>query len=95
MGDSKDVGEMSDKLTDLVVTNKKLSVNDFETLQIIGRGAFGEVRVCKRKGTAAARYNNTATSTYVLFFIESNITLQSICCSITDTYLQTQPKYMP
>jgi serine/threonine protein kinase len=28
---------------------KKMSVNDFETLTIIGRGAFGEVRVCRKK----------------------------------------------
>jgi serine/threonine kinase 38 len=28
---------------------KKMSVYDFETLTIIGRGAFGEVRVCRKK----------------------------------------------
>jgi serine/threonine protein kinase len=28
---------------------KKMNVNDFETLTIIGRGAFGEVRVCRKK----------------------------------------------
>jgi serine/threonine kinase 38 len=28
---------------------KKMSVLDFETLTIIGRGAFGEVRVCRKK----------------------------------------------
>jgi len=28
---------------------KKMSINDFETLTIIGRGAFGEVRVARKK----------------------------------------------
>jgi len=28
---------------------RKLNVNDFETISIIGRGAFGEVRVCRKK----------------------------------------------
>jgi len=28
---------------------KKLTVNDFETVAIIGRGAFGEVRVVRKK----------------------------------------------
>lgn len=28
---------------------KKISVKDFEPLNIIGRGAFGEVRICKHK----------------------------------------------
>ncbi len=27
----------------------KISVRDFEPLKIIGRGAFGEVRVCRHK----------------------------------------------
>lgn len=30
----------------------KISVRDFEPLKIIGRGAFGEVRVCKNKKTS-------------------------------------------
>jgi len=30
---------------------KKMNVDDFETLQIIGRGAFGEVRLCRKKDT--------------------------------------------
>jgi serine/threonine kinase 38 len=30
---------------------KKISVKDFEPLQIIGRGAFGEVRICRIKET--------------------------------------------
>jgi len=33
----------------LKARRKKMSVNDFETLTIIGRGAFGEVRVCRKK----------------------------------------------
>ena len=30
---------------------KRITVNDFELLQIIGRGAFGEVRICRIKET--------------------------------------------
>lgn len=30
---------------------KKMTVDDFERLTIIGRGAFGEVRVCRHKGS--------------------------------------------
>ncbi len=30
---------------------KKISVKDFEPLTIIGRGAFGEVRICRLKET--------------------------------------------
>jgi len=29
----------------------KISARDFDPLKIIGRGAFGEVRVCKHKKT--------------------------------------------
>ena len=31
---------------------KKISTRDFEPLSIIGRGAFGEARVCRNKKTA-------------------------------------------
>ena len=30
---------------------KKLSPEDFEPIKVIGRGAFGEVRICKWKET--------------------------------------------
>jgi serine/threonine kinase 38 len=30
---------------------KKISVRDFDPLNIIGRGAFGEVRICRLKET--------------------------------------------
>ena len=30
---------------------KKISTHDFEPLSIIGRGAFGEVRICRHKET--------------------------------------------
>ena len=33
------------------MSRTKISVKDFEPLKIIGRGAFGEVRVCKDKKT--------------------------------------------
>jgi serine/threonine kinase 38 len=29
----------------------KLTADDFEPVEIIGRGAFGEVRVCRKKDT--------------------------------------------
>ena len=29
----------------------KITINDFEPVAIIGRGAFGEVRVCRKKDT--------------------------------------------
>ena len=34
-----------------VYRRAKISVKDFEPLKIIGRGAFGEVRVCRDKKT--------------------------------------------
>jgi hypothetical protein len=33
-----------------IVEKKKFSVNDYESLAVIGRGAFGEVRLVRRKG---------------------------------------------
>ena len=36
----------------VVYRRKKLTVKDFEPLSIIGRGAFGEVRICKIKETS-------------------------------------------
>jgi serine/threonine kinase 38 len=40
-------------LTDsqIACRRKKITVRDFEPLSIIGRGAFGEVRICKVKAT--------------------------------------------
>lgn len=35
----------------ILYRRKKISVKDFEPLNIIGRGAFGEVRICKHKET--------------------------------------------
>lgn len=33
------------------VKRQKMSVKDFEPIEIIGRGAFGEVRLCRNKNT--------------------------------------------
>ncbi len=33
------------------MNRKRVSVNDYESIKIIGRGAFGEVRVCRDKST--------------------------------------------
>ena len=38
-------------LTSALCRRVKISVKDYEPLKIIGRGAFGEVRVCKDKRT--------------------------------------------
>ena len=35
----------------LRLTRRKITIREFESLDIIGRGAFGEVRVCKHKET--------------------------------------------
>lgn len=35
----------------LLCRRSKISVHDYEPLKIIGRGAFGEVRVCRHKKT--------------------------------------------
>ena len=35
----------------LRLTRKRITIQEFESLGIIGRGAFGEVRVCKVKET--------------------------------------------
>ena len=34
------------------VKRQKMSVKDFEPIEIIGRGAFGEVRLCRNKNTS-------------------------------------------
>jgi serine/threonine kinase 38 len=34
-----------------VCRRKKITLKDFDPLSIIGRGAFGEVRICKFKET--------------------------------------------
>jgi serine/threonine kinase 38 len=35
----------------LIDSRKKVTVKDFEPLSIIGRGAFGEVRICRQRAT--------------------------------------------
>ena len=34
-----------------IIRRQKITVQDFEPIAIIGRGAFGEVRVCRDKET--------------------------------------------
>jgi len=42
--------KLNDKTTEQSrATAKKMSIADFDTISIIGRGAFGEVRVCRKK----------------------------------------------
>lgn len=33
--------------------NKKISLNDFELIKVVGRGSFGKVYLVKRNGTEA------------------------------------------
>lgn len=40
---------------DTRVAKKKINVDDFESLAIIGRGAFGEVRLVRKKGDPTSR----------------------------------------
>jgi serine/threonine kinase 38 len=35
----------------IIFRRKKITLKDFDPLSIIGRGAFGEVRICKFKET--------------------------------------------
>lgn len=49
MTDKKETSDVTVQFKNLSVTHKKMSVNDFEPLRIIGRGAFGEVKICKKK----------------------------------------------
>ncbi len=34
---------------------RRLTINDFDLMQIIGRGSFGEVRLCKDKRSGTSR----------------------------------------
>lgn len=42
---------LHEEAKDLRKQRRKLKPQDFEPISIIGRGAFGEVRVCRRKDT--------------------------------------------
>ena len=34
-------------------TRKKMNIREFQPLSIVGRGAFGEVRICRQKSNGA------------------------------------------
>ncbi len=42
---------MPDTCENLLRPNKKISLNDFELIKVIGRGSFGKVYLVKRNGT--------------------------------------------
>ncbi|EKX36925.1 hypothetical protein GUITHDRAFT_116948 [Guillardia theta CCMP2712] len=44
----KEFGENESRYRRIV--RQKMSINDFLTIKVIGRGAFGEVRLCRGKG---------------------------------------------
>lgn len=50
---------------------KKQTVDDFESLAIIGRGAFGEVRLVRRKGTGESSREVFGTFPFASFFSAS------------------------
>lgn len=54
---------------------KRLSIDDFEQLTIIGRGAFGEVRLVRMKN----RFSKEVYGKYYYFLIHCTITVVSIC----------------
>lgn len=41
-----------DNCENLLRPNKKISLNDFELIKVVGRGSFGKVYLVKRNGTA-------------------------------------------
>lgn len=47
-GDDQDNMEACEQLLGV---NKKIGLNDFELIKVIGRGSFGKVYMCKRNGT--------------------------------------------
>ena len=53
MDDDNDAmeGEEADVCQNLLRPNKKISLNDFELIKVIGRGSFGKVYLVKRNGT--------------------------------------------
>ena len=46
-----DEEEKGDACENLLVPNKKISLNDFELIKVIGRGSFGKVYLVRRNGT--------------------------------------------
>ena len=49
--DDREEDEMPDTCENLLRPNKKISLNDFELIKVIGRGSFGKVYLVKRNGT--------------------------------------------
>ena len=43
--------ENADTCENLLRPNKKISLNDFELVKVIGRGSFGKVYLVRRNGT--------------------------------------------
>lgn len=49
--DMGDANENNAACENLLRPNKKISLNDFELIKVIGRGSFGKVYLVKRNGT--------------------------------------------
>lgn len=49
--DMDDANEDNGACENLLRPNKKISLNDFELIKVIGRGSFGKVYLVKRNGT--------------------------------------------
>ena len=43
--------DLSNQYENLLRPNKKISLNDFELVKVIGRGSFGKVYLVRRNGT--------------------------------------------
>ena len=46
---SKERNPTSKREVNILLRRQKVTISDFESLAIIGRGAFGEVRLCRSK----------------------------------------------
>ena len=49
--DLDDGQEQQEACENLLRPNKKISLNDFELVKVIGRGSFGKVYLVRRNGT--------------------------------------------
>ncbi|CAI5506916.1 unnamed protein product [Closterium sp. Naga37s-1] len=88
----------------------KMSVDDFELLTIIGRGAFGEVRICREKKTGSVyamkklkkaemlrrgQVEHVKAERNLLAEVESKCIVQLYCSFQDDEFLYLVMEYLP
>ncbi|OMO83200.1 hypothetical protein CCACVL1_11521 [Corchorus capsularis] len=88
----------------------KMGVDDFELLTIIGRGAFGEVRLCKEKGTGnvyamkklqksemlrRGQVEHVKAERNLLAEVDSECIVKLYCSFQDDEYLYLVMEYLP